>query len=135
MDKIMYTTKVTNVGGRDGEVYNDDRSFALKIAPPGSDAAGATNPEQLFAAGYSACFNGALSLLLRRERVQGASTVSVTVTLTEKAPFDYLLSAAVEGHIDGLSAEETLDMLHKAHKVCPYSKATEGNIEVTIKAI
>ena len=74
-----------------------------------------TNPEQLFAAGYSACFNGALSLALKLERVRAESTVSVTVTLREGETYEYFISAIIEGHIEGLSKEETERFLQKAH--------------------
>lgn len=132
--KTRYTTKITNTGGRAGESYSEDKTFDVKISRPGSGEEG-TNPEQLFAAGFSACFNSALSLVLQREKIPGASTVAATVTLYEKEPFDYLIGAEIEGHVEGLSKEETQKMLEKAHQVCPYSKATRGNIEVTLKAV
>lgn len=133
--EARYTVTVTNTGGRSGEVHDAKSKFSLKIAPPGSDADGATNPEQLFAAGYSACFNGALSLALRQARIKADSTVSVTVSLFEREAFDYYISADIEGHIDGLSKEETEKFLEKAHHICPYSKAVQGNIHVNIKAV
>lgn len=132
--KKMFTT-IINTGGREGEVHDPDHTFSMEIAPPDSTKAGTTNPEQLFAAGYSACFNGALSLVLRRERIKADSTVSVTVSMYEKAPFDFIIGADVEGHIEGLSLEDAQTMLEAAHEVCPYSKATRGNIEVTVKAV
>jgi lipoyl-dependent peroxiredoxin len=133
--KTLFTTKMINEGGRKGESFSEDKSLSLKIAPPGSNVADATNPEQLFAAGYSACFNSALDLLKRQQKIKGDSTVTAIVHLVEKAPFDYILAVELEGHIDGLSLEETQALLEKTHEVCPYSKATAGNIDVTIKAI
>lgn len=132
--KTLYSTTMTNIGGRKGRSFAEDNSFNVNIVPPGSNVADATNPEQIFAAGYSACFNSALDILKRQQKISGESTVKATVHLKEKAPFDYVLAVDLEGHIEGLSEEETLKLLHLTHTVCPYSKATQGNIEVTIKA-
>lgn len=132
--KEIYKTKITNDGGRFGQVYDDSKEFDFKIVPPGSKDKG-TNPEQLFAAAYSSCFNGALSLILKTERIQGKSTVSATVTLNEGEKFDYQIAALIEGHIEGLSKEETEKYLKKAHEVCPYSKAIKNNVKVEIVAI
>lgn len=133
--KTLFSTAITNTGGRKGKSFAEDNSFSVNIAPPGSNVLDATNPEQLFAAGYSACFNSALDILKRQKKITGESTVKATVHLMEKAPFDYVLSVELEGHIEGLSEQETLELLEQTHTVCPYSKATQGNIEVTIKAV
>lgn len=133
--KKLYEIKMTNTGGRAGEVHDDAGKFSMKIVPAGVEVDNATNPEQLFAAGYSACFNSALSLVLKQAGIKGASTVSATVSLLERAPFDYIIGVQIEGHIDGLSIEEAQSMLEKAHTVCPYSKATRGNIEVMVQAV
>ena len=133
--KTLFSTTMTNVGGRKGESYAEDNSLRVNIAPPGSNVADATNPEQLFAAGYSACFNSALDILKRQQKIKGQSTVKATVHLVEKAPIDYVIAVEIEGHIEGLAQEETQKLLEQTHTVCPYSKATQGNIEVTIKAI
>lgn len=133
--KERYAITMINTGGRSGEVHNAEKTISWKIAPPGSGVPEATNPEQLFAAGFSACFNSALSAVLKRDRIQAQSTVSVTVTLYERAPLDYLISAKIQGHVEGMDKDQTQEMLEKAHQVCPYSKATSGNIEVTIEAV
>lgn len=133
--KKLFSTTMTSTGGRDGQVHDSENHLVFKIAPPEKGDPEATNPEQLFAAGYSACFNGALGLALRLERVRAESKVSITVTLHEGEAYDYFISADIEGHIEGLSKEETERFLQKAHQICPYSKATMGNIEVTIKAV
>lgn len=132
--KQLYSTKMTNTGGRSGKVSAPDGSLSLKIAPPG-EAADATNPEQLFAAGYSSCFNSALSLIMTRDQIKGESTISAIVSLNEMAEFDYVISVEIEGHIEGISKEQTQKLLEKAHEVCPYSKATRGNIGVTLTAV
>ena len=133
--KELYTTTMINNGGRNGKSYAEDQSLSLNIAPPGSKLADVTNPEQLFAAGYSACFNSALDLIKRQKKIQGASTIKATVKLMEQAVYDYVLAVDIEGHIEGLSIEETQQLLEVTHTVCPYSKATMGNINVTIKAV
>ena len=133
--KTLFSTKVINEGGRKGKSYAEDGTFEVDIAPPETNVENTTNPEQLFAAGYSACFNSALDILKRQQKISGASTITVVVHLVEKAPFDYVLSVEIEGHIEGLSTVETERLLMQTHKVCPYSKATEGNINITIKAV
>lgn len=133
--KELYSTTMINEGGRSGTSYAEDQSLSLKIAPPGSKLDNVTNPEQLFAAGYSACFNSALDLIKRQKKLTHASTIQVTVKLMEQATFDYVLAVNIEGHIEGVTLEEAQQLLELTHTVCPYSKATMGNIDVTIKAV
>ncbi|MCT6925848.1 Ohr family peroxiredoxin [Metasolibacillus sp.] len=133
--KELYTTTMINDGGRSGTSYAEDQSLSLKIAPPGSKLENVTNPEQLFAAGYSACFNSALDLIKRQQKMKNVSTIKATVKLMEQAPFDYVLAVEIEGHIEGLPLEEAQQLLELTHTVCPYSKATMGNINVSIKAV
>lgn len=133
--KKMYSTKMINTGGRSGEVHSPDRSLELTIAAPGRRVENATNPEQLFAAGFSACFNSALELIKNQKNISGASTISAQVSLYAENEMSYVIGVEIEGHIDGLSLEETQELLEAAHKVCPYSKATAGNIEVTVTAV
>ncbi|WP_407855366.1 organic hydroperoxide resistance protein [Enterococcus hailinensis] len=133
--KKMYSTKIINTGGRSGEVHSPDHSFELNIAAPGKRVENATNPEQLFAAGYSACFNSALDLVKQNKGIEGAATVSAQVSLYAESESSFVLGVEIEGSIEGLSVEETQELLEIAHTVCPYSKATAGNIEVTIKAV
>lgn len=133
--KKMYSTKIINTGGRSGEVHSPDHSFELNIAAPGKRVENATNPEQLFAAGYSACFNSALDLVKQNKGIEGAATVSAQVSLYAESESSFVLGVEIEGSIEGLSVKETQELLEIAHTVCPYSKATAGNIEVTIKAV
>ena len=135
MMKELYSTTMINNGGRSGTSYAEDQSLSLKIAPPGSKLENVTNPEQLFAAGYSACFNSALDLIKRQKKLKNSSTIKATVKLMEQASFDYVLAVVIEGHIEGLALEEAQELLELTHTVCPYSKATMGNINVTIKAV
>ncbi|MFZ4352319.1 Ohr family peroxiredoxin [Enterococcus gallinarum] len=133
--KKMYSTKMINTGGRSGEVHSSDHSFELSIAAPGKRVENATNPEQLFAAGFSACFNSALELVKQSKGIEGASTVSAQVSLYAENESSFVLGVEIEGFIEGLSLDETQELLEIAHTVCPYSKATVGNIEVTVKAV
>ncbi|OQO78921.1 organic hydroperoxide resistance protein [Enterococcus gallinarum] len=133
--KKMYSTKMINTGGRSGEVHSPDHSFELSIAAPGKRVENATNPEQLFAAGFSACFNSALELVKQSKGIEGASTVSAQVSLYAENESSFVLGVEIEGFIEGLSLDETQELLEIAHTVCPYSKATAGNIEVTVKAV
>lgn len=133
--KKMYSTKMINTGGRSGEVHSPDHSFELNIAAPGKRVEDATNPEQLFAAGFSACFNSALDLIKTQKNIDGASTISAQVSLYAESEMSFVLGVEIEGSVEGLSIEETQDLLEAAHKVCPYSKATAGNIEVTLTAV
>lgn len=133
--KKMYSTKMINTGGRSGEVHSPDHSFELSIAAPGKRVENATNPEQLFAAGFSACFNSALELVKQRKGIDSASTVSAQVSLYAENESSFVLGVEIEGFVKGLSLDETQELLEIAHTVCPYSKATAGNIEVTVKAV
>ena len=133
--KKLYSTTMSTTGGREGVSTSPDKSLRFKMAPPGAGAEGATNPEQLFAAGYSACFGGSLNLVMLRERIQAESTVTATVSLYEGDGQDFFIGVEIEGHIEGQSAEKTRELLAKAHEVCPYSKATRGNVEVSLKAV
>lgn len=135
LDEKMYSTKMINTGGRSGEVHSPDHSFELSIAAPGKRVENATNPEQLFAAGFSACFNSALELVKQRKGIDGASTVSAQVSLYAENESSFVLGVEIEGFVEGLSLDETQELLEIAHTVCPYSKATAGNIEVTVKAV
>lgn len=126
---------MTNTGGRVGTVSAPDNSLSLKMGRPGDNTPGATNPEQLFAAGFSSCFNGALSLVLQKEQISAVSTITAVVSLYEEEPQSYIIGVDLEGHIEGQSKEKTQELLEKAHQICPYSKATRGNIVVTLKAI
>lgn len=133
--KKMYSTKMINTGGRSGEVHSPDHSFELSIAAPGKRVENATNPEQLFAAGFSACFNSALELVKQSKGIDGASTVSAQVSLYAENESSFVLGVEIEGFVEGLSLDETQELLEIAHTVCPYSKATAGNIEVIVKAV
>lgn len=131
--KKLYETKMISEGDRNGKVTSPDGSLELEISIPGGGGSG-TNPEQLFAAGYSACFNSALELILLQSKKKVKSIVEGTVSLVENENKEIEISVVLEGQIEGFSEEETLEWMEKAHEVCPYSKATKGNIDIELKA-
>lgn len=129
----QYETTMINEGGRDGFAYAPGNSTKYIIKAPGTDPEGkSTNPEQLFAAGYSSCFNSALEIVLKKDNIQANSSIKAVVSLYSDGPADFYIGVDLYGHIDGLDSETTQHYLEAAHQVCPYSKATRGNIEVTL---
>jgi osmotically inducible protein OsmC len=132
MEKL-YTATVTSHGGRDGVVRSSDGHLDLKIGTP-EDGEG-TNPEQLFAAAYSACFHSALKSVAKSKQVEAKdSEVTANVTLHQQDK-DYHLSVQMDIAIPGLEEAEVMELAEAAHQVCPYSKATRSNIEVELKVL
>ena len=135
-DKVLYTAQATSTGdGRNGHVVSSDRRLDLDLAlPVGMGGSGdGTNPEQLFAAAYSACFHNALRIVARRAGVDpGESTVTAEVGI---GPEDhaYGLVVTLVINIAGLDRERTREIAEAAHQVCPYSRATRGNISVELR--
>jgi Ohr subfamily peroxiredoxin len=135
-DKVLYTAKATSTGdGRNGHVVSSDQRLDLDLAlPPEMGGSGnGTNPEQLFAAGYSACFHSALRLVARRAGVDaGDSTVSAEVGIgPEGEAFGLVVTLIIS--IPGLEREQARELAETAHQVCPYSRATRGNISVELR--
>ncbi|HZG04911.1 MAG TPA: organic hydroperoxide resistance protein [Streptomyces sp.] len=132
---VAYTAVATAEHGRDGRVASDDGKLDVVVNPPremGGSGAG-TNPEQLFAAGYSACFQSALGVVARRERRDiSGSTVTARVGIGRDGEGNFGLTVELVGSIPGTDRETALELMKKAHEVCPYSRATAGNIEVTL---
>lgn len=136
-EKILYTAHATSVGGRDGSVKTDDGTLDLKVTmPKGVGGAGGpgTNPEQLFAAGYSACFGSALAYVARMQKVQtGPVTIEAHVSLGAVASGGFGLAVELVAHLPELPREQAEALVATAHKVCPYSNATRGNIPVDVR--
>lgn len=134
--KPLYQTQVVTTGGRQGRVTSDDPQLALELSMPkslGGPGGNATNPEQLFAAGYGACFESALRLVARMKKIALTSVeIHATVTLLQEDSGGYRLAAALKGVLGGVPRETAEQLMAAAHEVCPYSKATRGNIEVTL---
>ena len=130
IDMVLYTGKVHTTGGRDGEAHSDDGRLSLKLSPPGSKGAG-TNPEQLFAAGWSACYIGALGRAASKLNVSLPSAPSVDAEVDLAMAGDaFLLQARLRVHSPGVDGEVARALVEAAHGICPYSKATRGNIHV-----
>ncbi|MFH0518907.1 organic hydroperoxide resistance protein [Streptomyces sp. M41] len=131
---VLYTAVATAENGRDGRVATDDGKLDVVVNPPkemGGSGAG-TNPEQLFAAGYSACFQGALGVVARQENADiSGSTVTAKVGVG-KNDDGFGIIVEISAEIPGVDVETAKGLVEKAHQVCPYSKATRGNISVTL---
>jgi Ohr subfamily peroxiredoxin len=137
LTKPLYTARATATGGRSGHAVSDDGILDLDLKPPKEmgGPGGATNPEQLFAAGYAACFQSALAVVGRRQGVDTSdSTVEADVTIGTIPGGGYGLAVALRVSIPGADAETTRALAEAAHQVCPYSNATRGNIDVTVSA-
>ncbi|MFD0941295.1 organic hydroperoxide resistance protein [Pedobacter boryungensis] len=136
MEKL-YTGSVTAIGGRDGHVKSSDGILDFELRKPKElgGQGGASNPEQLFAAAWGACYLGALGSVAERDGVDvSAANVNVHVSFNKDGNA-FVLSADLDVHIPGISQEESQALADKAHRACPYSKATRGNIEVRVTAV
>ncbi len=135
LTKPLYTARATATGGREGHAVSDDGILDLDLRPPKEmgGPGGATNPEQLFAAGYAACFQSALGVVGRRQGVDTSeSTVEADVTIGTIGGGGYGLAVALRVAIPGVELAKVLALTEAAHQVCPYSNATRGNIDVTL---
>lgn len=129
--KNLYTAHVTSVGGRAGHIESDDQRISYDLTP--SESKTGSNPEQLFAAAYAACFGSSLEAVAKSEKVQISKiTVKADVGLNQEGS-EYSLSATLNVTLPGIDREIAEKLVAKAHQVCPYSKATRGNIEVSLK--
>lgn len=140
MSKPLFTSTVRAVGGREGRVESSDGKINLKLAMPGSPQAkehpDATNPEQLFAAGYSACFDGALQFMAKREKVEFESEVTANVSLLKDESDDgFKIGVTLQVKGSGINKDKLEELIEKAHEFCPYSKATRGNIDINIEVL
>ena len=135
--EALYTASATAHGGRNGTVESSDGILDLDLTMPkemgGPGDEGATNPEQLFAAGYSACFENALRRVASRQKKNLDEDTSITANVgIGRDGNGFGLKVELVGHLPGLAREEAEALMHDAHEVCPYSKATRGNIEVEL---
>lgn len=130
--KVLYTGTVNVSGGRDGYAKSDDGRLQISLTAPGSKGEG-TNPEQLFAAGWSACFIGAMKHSAARLELTVPEDVAVHAAVDLATGEDgFLLQARLQVLLPGLASEEAAALVTAAHQTCPYSKATNGNINVQI---
>lgn len=132
---ILYKAVVTSTGGRDGAAKSDDGLLDVKLAPPKAlgGQGGATNPEQLFAAGYSACFIGALKFVAGSEKIALPTDLSLRAEVgIGKIEGGFGLDVDLYVSLPGMVQADADTLVAKAHTVCPYSNATRGNIEVRL---
>lgn len=133
-EDIVYTARVRATGGRAGAIASETGELALNLARPAERGTGAgTDPEELFAAGYAACFDSALTVVARRERISlGATTTTVSVSLVVSSIQSYRISVAI--HVDAPSCglEDVERAVAAADQTCPYSLAIRGNVEVAL---
>ncbi|THF87799.1 organic hydroperoxide resistance protein [Deinococcus sp. KSM4-11] len=134
-----YTAEATATGGRAGHSRSSDGRLDVPLSVPagmGGDDGPGTNPEQLFAAGYAACFQGALGVIARRQKLElsADSTITARVGL-QRSGLAFGMDVELEGHFPGLTPEQGLELMHAAHQVCPYSVATRGNVDVRLRAV
>ncbi len=133
--KPLYTTAVTVTGGRNGNIKSDNGVLDLEVRMPkalGGQNDDFTNPEQLFAGGYAACFDSALNLVAQQAKAKIDSTITATVSIGANATGGFELAVDLVADIQGVDRETAQQLLEKAHEVCPYSNATRGNIDVNI---
>jgi Ohr subfamily peroxiredoxin len=132
IEKVLYTGKTHTSGGRDGTSQSDDGRLDVKLSSPGSTGEG-TNPEQLFAAGWSACFIGAIGAVAAMRKIALPKDLAVDAEVDlGKTGAAYLLQARLNVSLPGIDAATAQSLIQEAHQTCPYSKATRGNIDVTI---
>ena len=135
---VLYTAEATAWGGREGRVASSDGVLDLQLAIPksmGGPGGPLTNPEQLFAAGYAACFHSALKLVAARDKIDVSdSAITAQVGIGTDGP-GFTLRVTLEAELPGVERDQANDLVAKAHQVCPYSNATRGNIEVDLVVI
>jgi Ohr subfamily peroxiredoxin len=131
--KKLYTAHVHTVGGREGAAKSSDGQLDIKLSTPGTGRPG-TNPEQLFAAGWSACFEGALGLAAKEAGVQlpADTAVDAQVNLNLSESDGYFLTAKLHVSIPGVSEDVARSLIDRAHQTCPYSKMTRAGIEASV---
>ncbi|MBI3896903.1 MAG: organic hydroperoxide resistance protein [Gammaproteobacteria bacterium] len=139
IEKVLYQATVTATSGRDGRAISSDGHLDVKLATPkalGGGGGAATNPEQLFAAGYSACFLSAIKFVASQEKVAVAGDAAITGTVGIGAvPGGFGLEVELQIALPGVDRAVAQALVDKAHNVCPYSNATRGNIQVLLTLV
>jgi Ohr subfamily peroxiredoxin len=138
IDKALYTAQATSTGGRTGSTESSDGKIKLQLSTPkelGGDSGPGTNPEQLFAAGYSACFIGAMKAVARLQKIALPAEVSIQADVSigpmTGKPGAFGIAVAMAVRVPGMERAAAQALVDAAHQVCPYSNATRGNIDVT----
>ena len=133
LEKVLYTAHAHTTGGRDGKSRTDDGRLDVTLSSPGTAGTG-TNPEQLFAAGYSACFIGAMKAVAGMKKIALPDDLSIDASVDlGKIPAGYGIAVRLDISLPGMDRAAAQALVDAAHQVCPYSNATRGNIDVTIR--
>lgn len=139
LEKVLYTATATSTGGREGTSKSSDGVLEVKLTTPkelGGNGAVGTNPEQLFAAGYSACFIGAMKVVAGKMKVALPADTSITASVgIGPIPAGFNIQADLKISIPGVERAVAEQIVEAAHQVCPYSNATRGNIDVTLTVV
>src|SRR4051812_14706536 len=131
LEKVLYTAKAHTTGGREGQSRTDDGRLDVKLSSPGGPGTG-TNPEQLFAAGYSACFIGAMKAVAGMQKIQLPADLAIDAEVDlGPIPKAYGIAVRMTVSLPGMDRAAAQKLVDDAHQVCPYSNATRGNIDVT----
>ena len=139
IEKVLYRAHATATGGRDGRAQSSDKALEVKLSTPkelGGGGGDGTNPEQMFAAGYSACFLGALKFVAGQAKVTlpADTTINGTVGIGQ-IPQGFGIEVELQVSIPGMDKDQAQTLVDKAHQVCPYSNATRGNIDVSLSVV
>jgi Ohr subfamily peroxiredoxin len=137
---VLYKTTATATGGRDGHAATKDGALDVKLTTPkelGGGGGPGNNPEQLFAAGYSACFLGAMKFVASQggPKVPADTTVTATIGIGPRSEGGFGITAALEISLPGLAKADAEALVQKAHQVCPYSNATRNNVDVQLTVV
>lgn len=142
IEKALYTATATSTGGRTGSTRSSDGRISLNLSTPkelGGDSGPGTNPEQLFASGYSACFIGALKAVAARQKIalpaEVSNTADVSIGPMSGKPGAFCIAVSMKISIPGMDKAAAEALVKAAHEVCPYSNATRGNIDVAISVV
>lgn len=139
LDKVLYTAHATSTGGREGSSRSSDGALEVRLSTPkelGGAGGPGTNPEQLFAAGYSACFIGAMKAVAAKQKIQLPQDVSIAADVgIGPIPTGFGIQATLNISLPGMDRAAAQALVDAAHQVCPYSNATRGNIDVTLNIV
>jgi osmotically inducible protein OsmC len=139
LEKVLYRSQVTATGGREGQAKSSDSALEVKLSTPkelGGSGGNGTNPEQLFAAGYAACFIGAMKFVAGRDKLSFPADTKITAEVGIGAiATGFAIEVKMDISLPGLERDLAQELVKKAHMVCPYSNATRGNIKVELTVV
>ena len=139
IEKVLYRAHATATGGRDGRAHSSDKALDVKLSTPkelGGAGGDGTNPEQMFAAGYSACFIGALKFVAGQAKIALPAETQINATVgIGQIPQGFGIEVELQVSIPGMDKDQAETLVAKAHEVCPYSNATRGNIDVRLLVV